>query len=153
MAKGRRPNWVGQQRYQWCYLYGAIEPLRGKSLFWLLPDLTKESVSFFVEQFREAVQGKVALVWDRAGAHRAMQQEMPEGITPVGLPAYSPELNPVEPVWRALRKKLANRVFERLEDLEEAVAEALREFWERPQVLISLTAYPWWREAVARRHD
>jgi transposase len=148
MAPGCRPEWVGQQRYEWFYLYGAIEPVSGRSLFWILPDLRKESVEFFAAEFRREVEGEVAPVWDRAGAHRALEEELPEGITPLFLPAYSPELNPVEPVWKALRKKLANRIFECLEELREAVAEALREYWERPEVLVELTAYPWWREAL-----
>lgn len=152
MAKGYRPAWVGQQRYEWLYLYGAVEPLSGRSLFWLLPDWTKESVQFFVEQFRQEVPGEVALVWDRAGSHRAMADEMPQGITPVFLPRASPELNPVESVWRALRKKLANRIFETLEELQEAVTEALQEYWQRPEVVVSMTAYPWWRAALQSRH-
>jgi len=102
--------------------------------------------------FLGGVEGEVALVWDRSGSHRAMATEMPGGIIPIFLPRASPELNPVESVWRALRKKLANRVFETLEGLEEAVTEALREYWEKPEVLISMTAYSWWREAVKSRH-
>jgi transposase len=64
------------------------------------------------------------------------------------LPSYSPELNPLEGVWKALKKKLANQIFEKIEELEEAVCEALKEFWEQPEVLISMTAYRWWREAL-----
>ena len=150
MAPGCRPDWVGQQRYQWFYLYGAIEPLSGRSLFWIMPDLTAESVKFFVEELRKEEGGEIALVWDRAGGHRALEGEAPEGITLVFLPSYSPELNPVEQVWKALRKELANRIFESLEELEEAVCEALRELWEQPEVLISMTAYPWWRESLQK---
>jgi len=54
-------------------------------------------------------------------------------------------------VWKALRKELANRIFERLEELQEAVREALRKFWEHPEVLISMTAYSWWRAALGTR--
>ena len=152
MAKGYRPAWVGQQRYQWFYLYGAIEPLSGRSLFWLLPDWTKESAKFFLEELRKEVSGEAALVWDGAGSHRGLASQMPQGITPFFLPRASPELNPIEQVWKALRKELANRIFETLEELQEAVCEALREYWERPEVLISMTAYPWWREALESRH-
>jgi transposase len=28
----------------------------------------------------------------------------------------------------------------------------LRVFWEQPRVVISLTAYPWWRKALQKRH-
>jgi len=151
MAKGYRPAWVGQQRYEWFYLYGAVEPLSGRSLFWLLPDWTKESAKFFLEEFRREVKGEIALVWDRAGSHRAMAEKMPAGITPVFLPRASAELNPIEQVWKALRKELANRIFEGLEELQEAVMEALRKFWEHPEVLISMTAYSWWRAALETR--
>lgn len=57
MTKGYRPKCVGKQRYECFYLYGAVEPLTCKSLFWLLPDLKKESVQFFLEQFRKEVDG------------------------------------------------------------------------------------------------
>jgi transposase len=60
-------------------------------------------------------------------------------------------LNPIEQVWKALRKELANRIFEGLEELQEAVMEALRKFWEHPEVLISMTAYSWWRAALGTR--
>ncbi len=87
MAKGYRPDWVGQQRCEWFYLYGAVEPLSGKSLFWILPDLKKESVQFFLEELRKEVEGgRVALVWEGAGSHRALQKEMPEGMKAVFLP-------------------------------------------------------------------
>ena len=50
---------------------------------------------------------------------------MPESITPVILPPYSPELNPAENVWEYLRKnKLANRLYETYEDIVEACCDA-----------------------------
>lgn len=54
----------------------------------------------------------------------------------------------MEGVWKALKKELANRIFETLEGLEEAVCETLKEFWEQPEVLRKMTAYQWWREAL-----
>jgi transposase len=152
MALGYRPDWVGQQRYEWFYLYGAIEPLRGRSLFWLLPDLTRESVQFFVQELRRAARKDLVLIWDGAGGHRSVQKRGVDGVSTVLLPPASPQLNPVESVWRILRKKLANRLFESLEALQEALMDELRVFWEQPQVVISLTAYPWWRKALQKRH-
>lgn len=148
MAPGYRPDWVVQERYEWLYLYGAVEPLSGNSVFWLLPALDKTSVKFFVEEFRKEVDGEVAFVWDGASAHRSMSQEMPAGMTSVILPAYCPELNPAESLWKMLRKKLANRLFETLEALESALCDALKLFWDHPQVVVSLTAYSWWRKAL-----
>jgi len=48
------------------------------------------------------------------------------------LPAYSPELNPIERVWKLSRKLCThNQYFSDLQDLANAVAEQLR-FWESP---------------------
>ncbi|WP_259373143.1 transposase [Azohydromonas aeria] len=40
-------------------------------------------------------------------------------MRPVLLPPYSPELNPVEPLWDGLREKhFHNRIFDTLQDVE-----------------------------------
>ncbi len=72
----------------------------------------------------------------------------PEHVVRLPLPSYSPELNPAEAIFRALRAELSNRVFDSLAELEEALCEALRRYWEKPAQLKSLTAYPWWIEGV-----
>jgi transposase len=74
--------------------------------------------------------------------------QWPQGIEPIPLPAYSPELDPVEQVFRQVRARLSNQVFESLQQLEAAIIEVLREFWEKPQLVIRLTAYPWWVEGI-----
>jgi transposase len=43
----------------------------------------------------------------------------------VTLPAYSPELNPVEECWRNLQASLSNRFFDSLDDLTTAIDTAL----------------------------
>ncbi len=69
-------------------------------------------------------------------------------MEPLPLPPYSPEPNPAEQVFRHLRARLSNRVFDNLDDLEAAITEALSDFWQQPQTLQSLTGYPWWIEAA-----
>jgi hypothetical protein len=39
-------------------------------------------------------------------------------------------------------------VFTTLDELQNALIEELELFWEQPTVLLSLTGYPWWVEAV-----
>ena len=74
--------------------------------------------------------------------------EWPEQFVPMALPPYSPELNPVEQVFRQLRGWLSNRVFDSLDQMGDVLIEEIREFWENPQVLVRLTYYPWWRQAI-----
>ena len=106
-------------------------------------------MQLFLEEFGREVSGsRVGLVLDGSGSHRATLA-WPAGIAPVRLPSYSPELNPAEQVFRVLRAKLANRVFADLAELETAVVEQLRTFWDQPATLRRLTAYPWWTRAAA----
>ena len=50
---------------------------------------------------------------------------MPENITLLYLPPYSPELSPVENVWAYLRgNKLSNRVFDTCDVIVDACCDA-----------------------------
>lgn len=101
---GGRPPWIVEARYEWLWLYAAIEPTTGASFFLYLPRLDGERFEIFLHEFRRALPaGSIALVLDTSGSHINSQFTWPEGIEPVGLPAYSPEWNPAERLVEALR--------------------------------------------------
>ena len=54
------------------------------------------------------------------------------------LPPHSPELNPVEGLCDQIKDCLRNRVFPTLDDLEEALSDAPRPFWENNRRALSL---------------
>ena len=61
-----------------------------------------------------AENAHAALLMDGAGWHKAKELKIPENITIITLPAYSPELNPVENIWQFLRQNyLSNRALNR----------------------------------------
>jgi transposase len=64
------------------------------------------------------------------------------------LPAYSPELNPVERWFLELRRALSNRIFETIELLQEALTKTLERYREDRSLLRGLTGYPWWVQAI-----
>jgi transposase len=147
--KGVRPPWSVEDRYEWLWLYAAVEPTTGESFFWCLPRLDGECFPVFLRAFRQTwPEGGLALVLHNSGSHINGKVCWPAGMEPVRLPAYSPELNPVERLFEALRQELANQVFESVDALEQALTKALRAYWEHPSALVQLTAYPWWREGV-----
>lgn len=61
------------------------------------------------------------MVVDGASAHRARSLRVPERLTLVNLPAYTPELNPTERLWPMVKEGVANRSFETLAELEATV--------------------------------
>lgn len=136
-------------RYQWLWVYAALEPASGEGFFLLMPGVDQECLQVFLGEFAQQLQGRrVGLVLDNSGSHRAKAVSWPLGIQPIPLPAYSPELNPAEQVFGYLRDKLANRVFAEIGELEEALTEALKVLWEDPPKLKRLTSYPWWIEGA-----
>lgn len=135
--------------YKWLWVYVAVEPSTGDSFCWLLPHVDSQCLNIFVNKLDEYLNGKrVGLVMDNSGAHRSTSVVWSQKIEPWYLPAYSPELNPAEAVFRYLRAALSNQVFDNLSDLEAAIKEALSEFWHHPASLQSLTGYPWWLQAI-----
>jgi transposase len=60
------------------------------------------------------IANHAVLVLDKPGWHTARRLMVPENISLVYLPAYSPELNPVERVWLYLRKRFLSSIFDTL---------------------------------------
>lgn len=151
---GKRPPWEHEDRYQWLWLYAAVEPVSGDSFVLFLPRTDGTGLESFLSAFRHAVpEPTVGLVLDNSGSHGNARVDWPTGIQKLPLPPYRPELNPAERWVEELRKSLANRVFTSIGELEEAVTEALRPYWEDPDKLVRLTNYPWWKEATADLHQ
>jgi transposase len=70
--------------------------------------------------------------------------EVPEGVSLVFLPPYSPELQPVERVWPLVNEAVANRYFRDLEEMMEVVAERCRVLAQDPETLRRHTLFHRW---------
>ncbi|MBU4234531.1 MAG: transposase [Proteobacteria bacterium] len=69
---------------------------------------------------------KIMLIWDQAGWHKSRSLKVPENIILKSLPAYSPEVNPVEKLWQWLKKRVCrNRLFPDMDDLMNTLTEHL----------------------------
>ena len=112
--RGSRPRAVRQTKYEWLYVIGAVCPQTGQSVGLLSPTINTDMMNAFFEQFTAEVSPDVhiVMVWDQAGFHRSKKLKLPENVTIVQLPPYSPELNPVENLWHYLRSHYwANRIY------------------------------------------
>ena len=96
----------------------------------LAPYISVEITNIFLEQFAQEIPGDVhgVMVWDQAGFHTGKALKVPENITLVPLPPYSPELNPMENLWHYLRSHYwSNRAFADYDALVNAAEDA----WQR----------------------
>ncbi len=146
---GSRPVAVRQTEYEWVYLWAAVEPATGESVAMITPTVNTS----LMNQFLAGLGGTLAadehavLVLDNAGWHVARALAVPDNITLLLLPPYSPELNPVERLWHWLRShQLSNRVYA---DYDHLLRETDRAWLtlER-QALARVCACPWIERAV-----
>jgi transposase len=150
---GERPLAKVHQRYEWTYLYAFARPETGEVHWLILPTVNAEAFSLALENFaREVGAGKrkriLLVVLDGAGWHTAKKLRVPEGVHLEFLPSHSPELQPSERLWPLSNEGVANRHFERIEDLEEALVERCVALRGQPEVIRSYTRYHWWPDAA-----
>ena len=85
-----------------------------------------------------------AIVMDQAAWHTTQKLTAFENLTLIFLPPASPELNPIEQVWRQLREdSLANRCFTDYDDIVNACCNAWNAFAENISLVKSLCHRHW----------
>ena len=137
---------VCDTRYEWAYLFGAVCPERKVGAAIVMPYANTEAMNLHLEEISKAVSpgAHAALVLDGAGWHGSEELAVPENITIITLPPYSPELNPAENIWEDLRKnKLSNRLYETYEDIVDACCDAWNDFMATPERIATLTNRAW----------
>jgi transposase len=126
---GSRPTAVKQTKYEWVYLYAAVEPATGFSSALLAPEVNTGTMSAFLGVLsREVDPGDfVVLIMDQAGWHTSRRLRVPDNIVILLLPPKSPELNPVENLWHFMRSHyLSNRAYDDYNHIKNAAATAYR---------------------------
>ena len=82
------------------------------------------------------------LVMDQAPWHRSLV--VPDNITILHLPSYSPELNPHENIWEYLKNNfLSNRIYKDLGQITDACCEAWNSLCNEPGRIASIGSRKW----------
>ena len=148
--RGKRPLARQRQTYQWLWLYGFVEPSTGHVEWRILPSLNKALFEIALRELAESQKvgpnRRLILVLDRAGAHQHVA--VPEGNHLVYQPAHSPELQPAERLWPLVREALANRLFETLDAIEDAIVERCRQLDTQTERIRRLVGFQWWIDAL-----
>jgi transposase len=75
--------------------------------------------------------------YHHAKLHEEWRHEVANHFALHFLPPYSPELNPIERVWKLIRRRcLHNQYFPELEKVINAISPCLRE-WSRPNTTLA----------------
>jgi hypothetical protein len=103
---GTRPEVAAQLIREYIYLYGAVAPKDGTCVYLIMPTSNTACFQVFLDVLaRKFSRQDVLLVLDGAPNHRCGDLVVPDNVTLLYLPPYSPELNPKENLWDEIREK------------------------------------------------
>ena len=149
--RGSRPRAPRDRRYTATYLFGAVCPERDVGAALVLPHANGWAMDQHLEEIRHHVApgAHAVVVLDQAGWHDSRCLDVPDTITLLPLPSYSPELNPVENIWQYLRQNfLSNRVY----DDEEAIIDACCTAWNAlvnlPNKIAEIANREWTKQVI-----
>jgi hypothetical protein len=144
--RGERPTAPYQTKYEWGYLYSALE-VDGENAaeFLCLPRVDLEMSRMFLEHVAACdPQAEHVVIQDQAGFYLNPElHELPPRVQVIPLPPYSPELNPVEAIGDVIKDRIGNTLWTTLEALEAAMGEELRPIYESAERVRSLVSHGW----------
>jgi transposase len=143
--RGYRPTAPYQTKYQWGYLYSALEvgaDGRAEALF--LPTVSLECSRLFLGQLAASdPQAEHIVIWDQAGFHQTTGPTTVPRVRILSLPPYSPELNPTEKLGILIKGAIGNTLFPTLRQLEDRICEELKPVWTEPARVRQLIGDGW----------
>ena len=147
-ACGVQPVATVTHQFDNFYLYGAVEPTTGASFFLELPYLNSRAFQRWLDGFAATFAASLnLLVLDNGAGHKAKAVRWPSNVLPIFLPPYSPELNPMERLWRDLKDKLADVSIQTIQELSDAMCSIIQHYSQA--TLQSLTSFAYFVQAVA----
>jgi putative transposase len=151
---------INKPRYCWCYpglrpivpchhireyryAFGVVEPQTGESFFLVLPYCNTICMNVFLAELSKMYPDDYILLGaDGASWHRSKGLVIPDNIEIFQLPPYTPEMNPIEQIWKEIRKRgFKNEIFQTLEKVVDRLCVTIRSL--SPQTVKSITARQW----------
>lgn len=110
--------------------------------------IRSEQIIEFLGALKQQIKQPLLIIWDGAAIHRSRKvstwlEKLDGHIAVARLPAYAPELNPVEAIWAYLKKhEIANLCLNTIGEVGEFARNRLKSMQQRPSLI---TAF--WKQA------
>ncbi|HEU6477248.1 TPA: IS630 family transposase [Streptococcus pneumoniae] len=127
------------------YCYGAVDAHTGESFFLIAGGCNTEWMNVFLEELSQAYPDDYfLLVMDNAIWHKSSTLKIPTNIGFAFIPPYTPEMNPIEQVWKEIRKRgFKNKAFRTLEDVMNQLQDVIQGL--EKEVIKSIVNQRWTR--------
>lgn len=135
------PSVARQMIREYIYAYGALSPQTGDCYSMISPYCNTEAMNEFLSQLSAYYSNyRIILILDKAGWHISQSLKLAPNIQLLHLNPYSPEQNPVELLWREIRRKhFHNNIFSSIDEVEDALQVALKSYHENKQDTLKLS--------------
>lgn len=151
---------INKPKYCWCrtgvcpsvpchhireyrYVYGAVEPISGEGCFLIMPYCNTDCMNVFLNHLSISYPNDIIiLACDGAAWHKAKALNIPDNIQLVFIPPYTPEMNPIEQIWKEIRKRgFKNEIFQSLNKVVDRLSTTIRNL--SSSSIHSITARSW----------
>jgi len=145
-AKGVKPIGKYKHSYLYKWLWGSFSPITGESFCMTTDRVCKE---LFIEYLKDFSQHKPnelkIIIIDNASFHSTKDYDLPSNIILMPIPPYCPELNPAEKVWQWMKDKIAMKIFDTLQTLENKIDGIIENM--EGEIIKSITGYQFYIDA------
>ncbi len=141
--RGTRPSVPCHYIREYRYAYGAVEPLTGETCFLILPYCNTVCMNVFLKELsKQYPEDVILLCCDGAAWHKSEALQVPDNIVLFYIPPYTPEMNPIEQIWKEIRKLgFRNEVFTSLEKVVDRLCDTICLL--SPALIRSITGSNW----------
>jgi putative transposase len=124
---GIRPIVPCHRVREYVYAFGAVDPIEGDSCFIVAPQCNTAWMNVFLKELsKQFMSDYILLCVDRASWHKSKDLIIPDNVIFFYLPAYTPEMNPIEQIWKEIRKDgFKNYLFSTLDKVVDRLCDSI----------------------------
>lgn len=125
--RGIRPRVKSQHIREYRYCFGAVDSVKGDTLFIISGHCNTQWTQYFLEELSKAYPNDyILLIMDNAVWHKAKALRVPHNIELLFIPPYCPEMNPIEQIWNTIRQEgFKNCFFHSLREVMDRLQETI----------------------------
>lgn len=147
-SRGVQPVGIEQWCFDYFWLYGLVEPQTGESFFAEFSHVDGVCFQQYLKWFAEKYPEELHIIQlDNGRLHTWYELEVPENVILLFQPPYSPQVNPIERLWKEIKKQLKWQLFENLDDLRNRLSIVLQQL--TPKIIKSVTGWDFILEALS----
>ena len=94
-----------------------------------MPYCNTECFEVFLEELSKQQPNEYKILFlDNGAFHKAKRLLIPNNIALCFIPPYSPELNPAEKLWAFIKRKITNKTFKTLDELQKFMDNIIQKY-------------------------